>query len=518
MAHPTDQQPRRLPVFLPVMMVICCCSLFIRGNVAFKHAFPEGDEGPWLRMAARAFTGQFLESNVVEHDLYPRRSLPHPEDNRSPLFPIIIRMGGVFTHDLFRAAQVMNSILFGLLSLLYGILVKKRFGASAALISMVFVGVSPIFIINSAHIYNDVTMAFGFFIVLLTAEHAPESRLRASIIGCAVGALFLMKTSAIFLLAPLAFSFFHRGGNRERFIRFLFFLAPFCLLALPWMIRNIVHFGTPLYQFTGFVLFTDSMKEVFGVALPRPDLGAYITSHGLLFTFVLRPLLGLKSLLLQLLTHDHHLTPALFPFIALGIWRLRHTHRFWCNVLVFSVPYMGLMAYTAYGFWVDRYVMVYYLVLYLCAGEGIAFCAQRFRRPAFRYGIPLALTALPLLTVAYPLEHYCSPRGSERALDRTAREVIAETGSIVPDSAAVVSSFLGGYAFLHDQRVVNVLEFETPEKFGILADVYTIRFALLDSCDRPTLDLIHAWAGSGHVRCIKRREPFALYEIDRRPP
>lgn len=499
-------------VFYAGLIAITCAALIIRVNVSVKHVFPEGDEGPWLRMAARAFTPQFLESTVVEHDLYSIRQLPHPEDNRSPLFPVLLHCGRMFTRDYFRAAQVVNLLLYALISCCLGIVVMRRFGAYVALAAMIFVGVSPIFIINTSHIYNDVTMAMGFCILLMVGHVVPLSPLRATLGGSAIGALFLIKTSSIFLIPPVMFWFIYHG-NRKQYCNCIFFITAFTLCAFPWMLRNYREFGSPFYQFTGYILFTDSLKEVFGVNVSPMSAASYITSHGVLFTLVIRPLIGLWNLVLQLLTHDHYLTAVLFPFAILGLWNVRGKQKILLTVVLFSIPYVGLMAYTAYGFWVDRYIMYLNIFIFISAANGMQLLTRKVHSPVLRYGAIVLVTVLPLISVAYPVEYYLSPRGSEAAQDKSARDIIVKIVPLVPDSVTVLSSFLSGYSFLHTMRVLNVLEFAIPENLDVLINAYEVRYAVLEKGDSSTMELITRWAGKREVRCLVKNDRYAFYAL-----
>jgi hypothetical protein len=242
-------------------------------------------------------------------------------------------------------------------------------------------------------------------------------------------------------------------------------------------------------------------------------MASYVAAHGALFTFVVRPLVGFKNLLLQLLTHDHRLTLYLLPFVIFGVYRLRREKAFWVSLLVFSVPYLGLMSHVAYGFWVDRYLLVYYLLIYLAAANGIVAAAGLVKNVHLRNGLLVLLTAIPLSAAAHPIEYYLSGRGSERPIDASARSIIREIEPLVPDTTAVLSPFLGLYAFLHDMRVVNTIEIGSAEDLRTLVDAYSIRFALLDTKDSTTLNLLFVLVGRERVRCLRRNDAFSFYEI-----
>jgi hypothetical protein len=522
----------RFLFFLVALLTVCLAGAFVQYRTAIKHSFPEGDEGPWLRMAARAGTNNFLKSLVIEHDLYPQRTLPHPEDNRSPLYPLLLHIGNFFSADLFRGAQYVNILLFLICIVTTGYLLKNKIGALETILFCSIVGVSPIFIINTAHIYNDVVIAFSFFAALFGAISTPESRLRAIMSGFLCGLFFLMKLSAIFVIPLFLLPFLPHIKERETQLRLILFLAPCILLTLPWMLRNIHLFGSPFHQFTGYAMWTDSVKEVFGVNLPTaPSMKHYVATHGIFFTFIVRPAIGFQHLIGQLLTHDHYLTPALLVFVPFGIIRLRCHRSFWQNAVLFSLPYLFLMAHVAYGFWVDRYLLLYYLLIYLLAATGLIYLSNILaqfisarllyhapgqkipRSNLLRFTFLCVFSLLPLSQVVRPLEYYISSRGSETLIDRDARILITALTPIVADNEAVFSTFVSGYSFLHDLRVVNAIEVGCADNFSQLQKSYNIRYAAIDTVrDEELLDSLHSWIVEQQVYPVLKQGNFAVFK------
>jgi hypothetical protein len=296
-------------------------------------------------------------------------------------------------------------------------------------------------------------------------------------------------------------------------------LSGFILVAGPWMIRNLFIFGSPLHQYTQYVLYCDNIEQSFAVNVPIPSLVSYLHSHGMFFTFLYRPAMGFVNMVREFSVSDHSLSLALLPFALIGLFvTRRHTKGVQFALLVFSVPYLALFSYTAYGFWVSRYLMVYHLMIYTFASAGILFVANIFRNRVLRLIMAFLILCIPLATVMYPLKYYLSGRGSEQVMDRNAREIIRKTITQVPDSAVVLSSFLSQYCFLHDMRVVNALQFGTKENFCSMAKAYHISHALLDSAaDRRLFELIIESVGRNSLKRLQNEGPFSLYSISPEP-
>jgi hypothetical protein len=150
--------------YCAALTAIVFLGLAVRINVASKHCVPYGDEGAWLRCAVQVGRADFMTSRVIEHDLYPVRKLPHPEDNRSPLYPVLIDATRLAVHDAFRAGESLNLAASLLLILALAVSMRRAFGKAAAIGACGFYAASPFLITLSAEIYPDLLVALGFYL------------------------------------------------------------------------------------------------------------------------------------------------------------------------------------------------------------------------------------------------------------------------------------------------------------------------------------------------------------------
>ncbi|MBI1935542.1 glycosyltransferase family 39 protein [Candidatus Woesearchaeota archaeon] len=138
------------------------------------------------------------------------------------------------------------SPLFGSLSLILTfIILDEFFGKKIAFYSIIFAAFLPINIFYSVISYTESVMAF--FVLLCIYLIMKNRHILGSI---AFGISLLSKYNAVFSL-PLIIYLVHRGSKtRKEFLRkFFVFGAIAVLIFSPWVIRNYIALGNPLWPF-----------------------------------------------------------------------------------------------------------------------------------------------------------------------------------------------------------------------------------------------------------------------------
>ncbi len=137
------------------------------------------------------------------------------------------------------------SPIFGSLSLVLTFLIlDKLFGKKTAFYSIIFATFLPINIFYSVISYTESIMAF---FVLLSMYLVMSNRF---ILGSiAFGISLLSKYNAVFSL-PLIIYIMHKNNkSREFFKKFFIFGSITILIFSPWIIRNYIALGNPLWPF-----------------------------------------------------------------------------------------------------------------------------------------------------------------------------------------------------------------------------------------------------------------------------
>lgn len=472
---------------LSAIVIIILFALIVRINVAYKHRIPKGDEGAWLRLAVQVPGPEFMTSRVIEHDHYFERKLPHPEDNRSPLYPILIVLFRIINKDAFVAGQILNLTVLFIFMILLAIWMYNSFGPIASVTSLIFFAVSPFLITFSTQIYPDLLIALCFITILYKSDNIVNSTRGSLIGGISLGLMFLLKTTSLFLVPVFAVAYFQRRHDKDIIKKVILFTVPLFLISLSWLIRNQLAFGSPLFQVAKYTLYMENWSNFFDTDLKIPSLSAYIAEYGFVHVIFIRPILGLFEMLKLFPHFDHNLSLAILPLCIAGIFGLKDQIKLYKPIIIFSVFFIPFTAYIAYITWVARYIMVYYVLLYCLAGIGIGLITTKIRLAYLRVIVIIAATALPLLTVTYPLEFYLSDRGSERDEDIQIRQMVNTMEKAIPESSVVLSPFLSQYSFMHDFFVVNALNFKTVDNLNKFITIYSIDYILIDKENKGRL-------------------------------
>ncbi|HEX2956787.1 MAG TPA: glycosyltransferase family 39 protein [Chitinispirillaceae bacterium] len=481
-----------------------------------QHRVPSGDEGPWLRMASRCGTGQFLESKVIEHDLYLKKKIPHPEDNRSPLYPVFIKTAQLIVKDYFSAGQIVNCTGWIALFLVAAFSLSKRIGKSATLIALLYLSVSPLFFQFTAQVYPDLFVALAYFILLLYGPEWVRTTKGTIITALITGGLILTKSTGVFIIPVIIYYFFVYAKNKQILLKSFLFTAIVVILLLPWVLRNFREFGSPLYQFSEYNLYVDNFNYLLTVGIKRPSLAEYIHEKGIFFLIFVRPFQGIQSLLLNFPKFDEYLSLALIPFTLAGLEQLTKRKRGIIAAGLFTAPYFIFMGYTAYAVWVHRFTMIFYLFLYVAAGAGVVALYQKITTQTKNKPISILLAAvaalLPLLTLVYPLEYYLSQRGSDAAYDRENKYVIAKTEEQLNSQDVVFSSFVSDYCYMHDFAVVDKLNYGKVEQLTNLLNYYNVSFLMLDKkSDRTTISELRLDGYLNSFTIVTETENIVVY-------
>ncbi len=504
---------RKKTLYLSAFIIILLAAIIIRANVIYKHRFPGGDEGSWIRMADN-FPGKwFLQSNVVQHDLYSKHILPHPEDNRSILFPILMAILNLLVSDTFLSGQCISFLSFLLLCLFIGLYFERIIGRMASIITLLLLSFSPLMVEYSTQVYPDILMAIGFFFILLYVPKSTESTRNAFGGGLFLGLLFLLKNTAIFLLPVFAIYFWKARKGDKLILRIICFLFPFLCCSVPWIIRNIILFHSPLFQFTNYALFIDNIHDLFKVGIQTPTFQSYFDNHGLVFIFLKRPFLGFLAMLRKFPYFDSYLSLIILPFSIAGIKYIKPNARLYMPPLLFSFFLLPPISSFAYVGWVHRYVLVYYIWLYIMAGIGAKVIFDLFKHKIFAYGFIITITLVFLSPTIYPCEFYLSGRGNEHQREMSAREIISEAKGYVPDSVAVISSFLEGFYTIHNMKTVNLLNFDKWEDIEAILNSYNVQFALLETKTDEKFISLFQLSGKKNLIFISESGPFSFYKI-----
>jgi 4-amino-4-deoxy-L-arabinose transferase-like glycosyltransferase len=205
-----------------------------------------------------------------------------PNLNRYPLPTIANAFFQLFSRNVARAAVLQSGVWFLASIPVLFLLARRLTNPIVALLSTL------VYAANSSawgSSYNGMTESLATLLVLLLAYviFVPEpTRWKYLAAGLLCGLAFLSRTQLAFLF-PLAAALLWFMVPRPNLLRALTWLAAgFLLVTLPWMIRNTILAGDPLFSFTttrAFVLGTDVNNPDLELLLHAPVRTAEVFLH-----------------------------------------------------------------------------------------------------------------------------------------------------------------------------------------------------------------------------------------------
>ncbi len=165
----------------------------------------------------------------------------------SPLFHMVSAFFYTFLGEF---GLKLAPLLFGSLSLIVSYLIFKKFlNERQIFYATLFMSFLPIGIDYSILGYPESTIAF---FIILSIYFAVSSRFFLS--GIAAGFAILSKFTGPFVIPTLLFLAYKYGkSTKEKAKNFIFVIIVPLIISLPWLIRNWVLLGNPVWPFFNFM-------------------------------------------------------------------------------------------------------------------------------------------------------------------------------------------------------------------------------------------------------------------------
>lgn len=213
------------------------------------------DEAAYAEQARSLLAGRGLEIGFVAHHHVPRDpDILHPEDVYPPGAGALLAMSFLLFGDSPSAAAAPG-LFFGIFVLpLLGFALVRRLGgsAAAALGAAVALLVHPVLVPHHLRGLADLPLACAVLGALVAA--LGEGARRASLAGLLLAAGFWFKPTALLFCPAVALVHFGPARDRRRAVLGVLWMALLFLAgAAPWLARNVLVHGDPLYSANKFI-------------------------------------------------------------------------------------------------------------------------------------------------------------------------------------------------------------------------------------------------------------------------
>jgi dolichyl-phosphate-mannose-protein mannosyltransferase len=281
--NPAGGSGRRLSrgaLLLIILTLLAACAGFYTrwADASRNHPVPIYDEVAYLDLA-RDFKDRGSAVRVVED--YFQGTIQ--EDNRHPLFPLILSRAMRYQPEDFAEAKMAN-LAVGLVLLVGVALISSRlWGIEVGCLSGLFLSVSPVAVQLASRATADLLFAGLYFLSLAILWMSPRRRLAWLALGVTCALAYLTKGDGHLLLLP-AFLVAWIRRKEARFLRSAaLVLAGFALAASFLHCRNLLVFHSPLHNINAKVFWLDDWSQFYllssGPEWEKVGLLWYLSRH-----------------------------------------------------------------------------------------------------------------------------------------------------------------------------------------------------------------------------------------------
>jgi hypothetical protein len=493
-----DETPTPVPVdgsrtsrWLAALCLLCLVVAALTTVVArHRDCLDNPDEAAYAEQARAILGGRPLEAGFVRHFhvRYPQ-GVVHPEDFYPPGNGALLALawtlvGPPDTETLLDWPSTVPSLLLACLVLpLLAFALTRRVGGSAA---FAFVAGAVVLFDPQvrAHAYQGLAdlplcaSALGATVAALGAGT------RASVAaGALLGLGFWCKPAALLLVPAVAvvpLSTRRRGARRQT-IDALALAAAFALVASPWLVRNALEFGDPLYSGNQHLTAAandpsfryEDIRKVYWAA-PETAPPTLADSAG---RFTGAAITRLLTHVWQCaLVHGPELFDWLFVIAALALWRHRRARAMVAALVVYCLALSAVFAIEA------RYLMpVVPLAVVVMAvfGDSIVgrlAAAERWPRPHLRVGaiaLVVAATATAVGVAGLGWDVLGGRRGFASSGDYDNRAAALWARDHLPGDAVVMHQEALRFRYYSGLRTVNT-PFDRPDAIEAVLEAYRV--------------------------------------------
>jgi len=165
-----------------------------------------------------------------------------PTASMEPGYPVLLALAFMLMGPSTGVVFFLNTLFVLIGALAVWQLVKENWGEKQALLAALIWSVYPYFVYYTAYAMTDIIHISLLPVILLLTVRA-ASRARAGFTsGLITGILFLVRSTAVFLLPlQLTWLFIKRQWRSA-----LLLVAGFTLCCIPWVVRNQLALGSPI--------------------------------------------------------------------------------------------------------------------------------------------------------------------------------------------------------------------------------------------------------------------------------
>jgi hypothetical protein len=475
-------------VFLFLLGLAATCT------VAFFQSVPSSmDEDYYLAGGLRLAQGHGFTETYLWNFLDNPQSLPHPSHGYwFPLASILAAVGMFVTgQETFFAGRLAFILVAALIppvtaSLAYSLSSRRDVSLVSGLLA-VFPTYQSVFLPTTEN-FGLFMLLGGLFFILF---NRPDKK-SIFAMGLVVGLMNLARSDGLIWLAVgLLGLFLKRYKEKQDWPSFLtsylflcsIFIAGYALIMAPWIARNLSVFGAPLTPGGSRVLWMTTYNDTFAYPPERVNMQNWLAAGW-------QSALNARWDAFKLNFANTFAVQGgilLFPFIFLGIWRLRDDLRIRLAVLVW-LGLFGIMTFI-FPFAGSRGSFLhagaaFQPLWWAVAPLGLDFLVGKARQRGWftpqAFGIFRAMLVLVMAILTVYLVYTRVVQSDWAKFDRTyrhAEQILLENGASEQDTVVAANS--PGY-FVATGRPAVTVPAESPAVLQVLSRRFNARYLVLE--------------------------------------
>jgi hypothetical protein len=422
---------------------------------------PDGDEGSWMSVSAQLMHGEGFTTRWLEFPFLPHPDLPRPDDFRYPALTLIL--AAVFTvfGCSYMAALWTVGTMHLMLVLLVFLVCRKKFGSTAAIITMLVVSVSLLQLYWNTKVYTEALSGLCIGCLVWWAECTNRQKKRYPVVlGMLLGFMYLIRPNGILMAGGLLFMYgWNLRETAHRWKSVGIAAAVMLLVMLPWLVRTAYYFNNPFHFANSGGIFRASATDPLNLGA-----GDFFDKYGI-FIIVKATLQGTIRLFdtLNFFEHSLHILP-LAGFAACGIVYHKRISPMILSGLLLTFTACCYIAYN--GSWAGvRYLASFLPWMYMYGIVTLLLLLDHFTRrfPIIVRKASAAFLAVVLIApVVLPHEYY----------ERTLPQKPAHDPAVITTHIGLLTGLLNGNDTYCAGHVMSQLNFLTRFNCVGLQDIF----------------------------------------------
>lgn len=262
----TKPDKRGMP---PALLAIFALALLMRLVLVQFEPVPRVGDSYWHFLLAKSFFGNDWFSMYSIDNFWTNQGFPYHPSYRPPLYNFLLSLA-MLPAQTYKSAQLVG-VFFGAILVLPTYLLSKRFlDQKYSLTAAALTALNPWILDRSLFVIPYVLVVY--FTLLLLHFYAKKGAWTSWLyLGAVAGAGYLVHPTFQISLAAVAVLGWIEYRSRLFNKNLLCLALVFLVIVSPWLVRNQLLFGNPLYTPTRQMLFAGDLEDYERLTPPQPE-------------------------------------------------------------------------------------------------------------------------------------------------------------------------------------------------------------------------------------------------------